>query len=120
MGIAFSPMFLYNSGTPYNVTIGSDLTGNNQFNARPTFARSSQCESLPTQYVSSPYGCLDTNPIGTDERIVPYGLGTGPVNIGLNLHLSRDLWHWAPRRERCGRRSSGAAFSTGRRTWRPG
>jgi hypothetical protein len=90
-GISLSPMFLYNSGTPYNITIGSDLTANNQFNARPTFATLASCELSSTQYVASPYGCLDANPIGTDERIVPYGLGTGPANIALNLHLSKTI-----------------------------
>ncbi len=29
-----------NSGTPYNIVTGSELTGNNQFNARPTYASS--------------------------------------------------------------------------------
>ena len=29
-GFSLSPFFAYNSGTPYNVTIGSDLTRNNQ------------------------------------------------------------------------------------------
>ena len=38
--ISLTPFFAYNSGAPYNVTIGSDLTRNNQFNARPTFAAS--------------------------------------------------------------------------------
>ncbi len=91
LGISVSPMFLYNSGTPYNITIGSDLTGNNQFNARPTFAAPQKCVSASSQYVSSPYGCLDASPSGTGEQIVPYGLGTGPVNIGLNLHLSKTI-----------------------------
>jgi Carboxypeptidase regulatory-like domain len=91
LGFSLSPMFVYDSGTPYNITIGSDLTGNNQFNARPTFAAPEKCDPASTQYVSSPYGCLDTNPIGTDERIVPYGLGTGPADVGLNVHLSKSV-----------------------------
>jgi hypothetical protein len=81
-GFQVSPFFGYNSGTPYNITIGSDLTGNNQFNARPTFVNSDRC-GISTQYVPTPYGCLDVNPIGTSEKIIPYGLGTGPSNIGL-------------------------------------
>ena len=91
LGISLSPAFIYNSGAPYNITIGSDLTGNNQFNARPTFSAAANCSGSSTQYVSSAYGCLNTNPIGTDERIVPYGLGTGPANIGLNLPLSKTI-----------------------------
>jgi len=91
LGVSLAPEFIYNSGAPYNITIGSDLTGNNQFNARPTFSAAANCSGSSTQYVSSLYGCLNTNPIGMDEKIVPYGLGTGPVNIGLNLHLSKTI-----------------------------
>ncbi len=36
-GIVFASVLVARSGTPYNVTIGNDLTGNNQTNARPTF-----------------------------------------------------------------------------------
>lgn len=89
-GISLSPMFVYKSGTPYNITIGSDLTGNNQFNARPTFTNPDHCGTSP-QYVSTPYGCLNAYPIGTSEKIIPYGLGTGPSNIALNLRLSKVM-----------------------------
>ncbi len=89
-GFQVSPFFGYNSGTPYNITIGSDLTGNNQFNARPTFADPARC-GTSAQYVSTPYGCLDANPIGTGEKIIPYGFGTGPSNVGLNLHISKII-----------------------------
>ena len=83
----FSPFFVYNSGTPYNIKIGSDLTANNQFNARPTFAAS--CNEANA--VSTPYGCLNPNPIGTNEKIIPYGLGTGPSNYSLNLRVSKII-----------------------------
>lgn len=84
---SFAPFFVYNSGTPYNIKIGSDLTGNNQFNARPTFATS--CSEA--KVVQTPYGCLDPNPIGTGEKIIPYGLGTGPSNYSLNLRVSKVI-----------------------------
>jgi len=89
LGISFSPMFVYNSGTPYNITTGSDLTGNNQFNAWPTFADPNDCHTSSTRYVSTPFGCLDANPIGTAEKIIPYGLGTGPSNVALNLRIGK-------------------------------
>ncbi len=89
-GFQVSPFFGYNSGTPYNITIGSDLTGNNQFNARPTMANPARC-GTSAQYVSTPYGCLDAKPIGTSEKIIPYGFGTGPSNVGLNLHISKII-----------------------------
>jgi hypothetical protein len=83
--LSFAPFLSVNSGTPYNITTGSDLTGNNQFNARPTFAAScSQASAISTRY-----GCLDPNPTGTNEKIIPYNLGTGPSNVSLNLRVSK-------------------------------
>ncbi len=86
-GVVLAPYFVYNSGTPYNIKIGNDLTANNQFNARPTFA--SSCGE--TGVISTPYGCLNPNPIGTNEQIIPYGLGTGPSNTSLNMHVSKTI-----------------------------
>jgi hypothetical protein len=85
--ISLTPFFAYNSGTPYNVTIGSDLTRNNQLNARPTFAASCSEPNV----VDTKFGCLDTNPFGTNEKIIPYGLGTGPSNVSLNMRVSKVI-----------------------------
>ncbi len=89
LGIGISPFVLFNSGTPYNIKIGSDLTGNNQFNARPTFANPANGCAKPLV----PYGgyCLNPNPIGTSEKIIPYGLGTGPANLRFNLRLRKVI-----------------------------
>ena len=87
--LTFSPIFVYNSGTPYNIKIGSDLTGNNQFNARPTFANPGAGCTVPLVQFG-PY-CLNPNPVGTNEQIVPYGLGTGPSNYSLNLRVSKVI-----------------------------
>jgi hypothetical protein len=86
-GVSLSPFLAANSGAPYNVTIGSDLTGNNQFNARPTFAASCGGANV----VSTALGCLDTLPFGTNEKIIPYGFGTGPSNVSLNLRVSKVI-----------------------------
>jgi hypothetical protein len=86
-GVSLTPFFAYNSGAPYNVTVGSDLTRNNQFNARPTFAAS--CGEA--NVVQTQYGCLDTDPFGTDEKIIPYGIGTGPTNVSLNMRVSKVI-----------------------------
>jgi hypothetical protein len=95
-GFSLTPFFAFNSGAPYNVTAGSDLTSNNQFNARPTFAAS--CEEQPPQAPPSTkviyqtkFGCLDTFPFGTNEKIIPYGIGTGPSNASLNLRVSKVI-----------------------------
>ena len=59
--VSFAPFFVYNSGTPYNITTGSDLTANNQFNARPAYAPASDCPAgvTSTRYYSTKFGCLD-------------------------------------------------------------
>ncbi len=85
--LSFAPFLSVNSGTPFNITTGSDLTANNQFNARPTFAAS--CSEANA--VSTRYGCLNANPVGTNEKIIPYNLGTGPSNVSMNLRVSKVI-----------------------------
>lgn len=86
LGITIAPHIVAQSGTPYNITIGNDLTGNNQSNARPTYGR---CGA--TDVVSTQYGCFDTNPVGKREAIIPYNLGTGPANVVVGLRLMRKF-----------------------------
>jgi hypothetical protein len=95
-GFSLTPFFAFNSGAPYNITAGSDLTSNNQFNARPTFAAS--CDEQPPQappatkvIYQTKFGCLDTLPFGTNEKIIPYGIGTGPSNASLNMRVSKVI-----------------------------
>ena len=84
LGIVIASLFTVQSGVPFNLTTGSDLTGNNQFNARPAYGT---CGA--PGIVSTYYGCLDPNPVGKGERIVPFGAGTGPSNLLFDLRLSK-------------------------------
>jgi hypothetical protein len=86
-GVSFSPFFAANSGTPFDITTGTDLTANNQFNARPTYAASCTEQGV----VQTSYGCLNTNPFGTGEKIIPMNVGTGPANFSLNLRASKVI-----------------------------
>ncbi|HEV2275033.1 MAG TPA: carboxypeptidase regulatory-like domain-containing protein [Acidobacteriaceae bacterium] len=86
-GFSLTPFFGYNSGTPYNIVVGSDLTRNNSFNGRPTYA--ANCNEA--NVVRTQFGCLDTNPYGTGEKIIPFGLGTGPSNYSLNMRISKVI-----------------------------
>jgi hypothetical protein len=85
-GISINPIILAQSGTPYNITVGSDLTENNQFNARPTYG---VCGA--PDVISTTYGCLDASPVGKGEKIVPYGLGTGPANSLAALQVMKSF-----------------------------
>ena len=76
-GLVFSLLLASQSGTPYNLTSGYDLTGNNMFNARPAYGTCGASGVITTRY-----GCLDTNPAGKGERIVPFGVGLGPAFAG--------------------------------------
>ena len=85
-GIVFASLLTAQSGTPYNLTIGQDLTGNNQFNARPTYGTCGDPNVIATQY-----GCLDTDPAaaGKPEPIVPFDVGTGPANWAYHVRISK-------------------------------
>jgi hypothetical protein len=83
--VSVSPFLVANSGNPFNITTGTDLTGNNQFNARPTYAAS----CTEANAVQTSYGCFNTDPYGTGEKIVPYGIGDGPSNVSINMRLSK-------------------------------
>ena len=84
--MSVSALAFAEAGRPYNITIGNDLTGNNQSNARPTFGTCGAANVASTKF-----GCLDTVPTGKGERIVPYGLGTGPANETVYLTLNRTF-----------------------------
>ena len=85
-GLDLSPFLTARSGPPYNITIGSDLTENKQFNARPTFGTCGMSGVIQTQY-----GCLDTTPVGRGETIVPFDFGTGPANAIFNLRVAKAI-----------------------------
>ena len=51
-GVSISPFLVLNSGTPFNITVGQDLNGDNQFNDRPAFATSSSTDVMNTTYGS--------------------------------------------------------------------
>lgn len=96
-GIVFASLFLVRSGVPYNLTIGNDLTGNNQFNARPAYGDCGAADVISTQY-----GCLDTNPAGKGEKPVPFNLGTGPANSIMFVRVSKVIGV-GPRIEKAGK-----------------
>nr|WP_246301551.1 carboxypeptidase regulatory-like domain-containing protein [Granulicella arctica] len=85
-GIVIAPLLSAQSGTPYNITIGNDLTGNNQFNARPTYGT---CGAAGV--VSTHYGCFDTDPSGKDESLIPFNDGTGPANVVFHMRVSKVI-----------------------------
>jgi hypothetical protein len=84
-GVSVSPMLVANSGAPFNITIGQDLNGDNQFNDRPAFAASASTDVMNTSY-----GSFDLNPSAEEARI-PINYGTGPGAFSMNMRISKSF-----------------------------
>jgi Carboxypeptidase regulatory-like domain len=84
-GVSLSPMVVANSGTPFNITIGQDLNGDNQFNDRPAFATAAS-----TDVVQTSYGSFDLDPAAASARI-PYNFGDGPGQFSMNTRISKSF-----------------------------
>jgi Carboxypeptidase regulatory-like domain len=69
------------SGQPYNITTGTDVNGDGNFNDRPSYASASGVGVYSTRF-----GFLTTNTVNGD---VPRNLGTMPPRIHLDTNLSR-------------------------------
>ncbi|MDR3751905.1 MAG: carboxypeptidase regulatory-like domain-containing protein [Terracidiphilus sp.] len=90
-GIAWNPFLIAQSGRPFDITTNTDLTGDNFFNNRPSYASStSDCSAGSAQYVQTSFGCLDTNP-QTGEILLPSNLGNSPASVAVNLRVSRSI-----------------------------
>ena len=84
-GVSFSPFLVADSGTPFNITIGQDLNGDNQYNDRPAFATAASLDTMATKY-----GTFDLDP-GANETRIPFDLGNGPAQLSLNLRVSKSI-----------------------------
>ena len=74
------------SGTPFNITTGTDLNGDTQFNDRPAYATDLSRPSV----VHTRYGIFDTEPMA-GQRIIPINLATSPAYVSLNVVLAKEF-----------------------------
>jgi hypothetical protein len=88
-GLRFNPFLVAQSGRPYNITLATDPL-NNLFNQRPANATQTDCESSTGRYVTTTFGCFDTQPGVADARI-PINMGNGPAAVAVNLRVSRSI-----------------------------
>ena len=86
-GIQLSPLINFQSGTPFNITVGQDLIGSTIFNQRPAFATAS---TPLADLVATPYGNFNTNP-APGQALIPINYGEGPNNFVANLRVSKTL-----------------------------
>jgi hypothetical protein len=85
-GVRVSPFILVSTGRPFNITVGNDLNRDSLFTDRPAFAS----DPMRLGVVSTPYGLLDPNPIGS-ETVIPRNLGDAPGFVMVNLRLSKTI-----------------------------
>jgi len=84
-GFRLSPFMIFNSGSPYNVTVGQDLSGDSLLNDRPAFAPD------PTGACISPTAtCHYTVPTESYTPI-PVNYLIGPDHFTLNLRLAKTF-----------------------------
>ncbi len=86
-GITFNPFLIAQAGRPYNVTSPYDLTGDNFFNDRPSYATAS---SPANDVVQTAFGALNVVP-QMGETIVPVSLGDSPSSVAVNLRVGRTF-----------------------------
>jgi hypothetical protein len=84
--ISLNPFIIYQSSTPFNITVGQDLNGDTQFNDRPAFATDLTRSSV----YKTKWGTFDAQPI-PGQKIIPINYGTGPSLFIANLRLARSF-----------------------------
>jgi len=84
-GVSISPFLVSDSGTPFDITVGQDLNGDNQYNDRPAYATAGSPNSVTTKY-----GTFNPDP-GAYEARIPYNVGTGPSQFSMNLRISKSF-----------------------------
>ena len=89
-GFRLSPFMIFNSGSPYNVTVGGppqEFADDLQFNVRPAFGSYPQGSCpFPTAAACSHY-VVPTNP----HSQIPINYLTGPSQFTLNLRLAKTF-----------------------------
>ena len=84
--LRLSPLLVWQSGMPYNITAGQDLFGSTLFNSRPALVTDSSRPGV----ISTPYGLLDPNPRPGDT-ILGRNAGRGPGMIRFNTRISKTI-----------------------------
>ena len=84
-GVSISPFLVYDSGAPFDITVGQDLNGDTQYNDRPAYAAPGSPNS-----VTNKYGTFNLDP-GAFEARIPYNVGTGPSQFSVNMRVSKSF-----------------------------
>jgi hypothetical protein len=89
--LSFSPFVVFQSGKPFNITLGQDVNGDSFFNDRPSFAQPGDTNTISTQY-----GTFNLNPCAGQSPCasytpVPVNYGNGPNLFTFNLRAGKSF-----------------------------
>ena len=84
-GLQISPHLFFRSGRPYNITLGSDLNGDEVFTDRPGIADATTLDAVVT-----PIGFVDPTP-GPGAILIPRNAADGPSFTRLNLAVTKNF-----------------------------
>ena len=86
-GLRFSPFIVMHTGTPYNLSTGTDLYLQNAETARPSFYTTSP----PTDIGPVAYRTFLNATPAFGSTVVPRNYLTGPGYVGINLRVSKTF-----------------------------
>jgi len=109
-GFRLSPFMIFNSGAPYNVTVGQDLAGDLQFNVRPAFNTTNPPGTCTSPTLKCYYTFSTTS--GQPYPQIPINYLTGPSLFTLNLRLAKTFG-FGPETGKSGAQPGGAGTPGG-------
>ncbi len=86
-GITLDPFVAFLTRQPFNITTGTDLNGDTQYNDRPSFATAS---SPAGSVYKTAFGAFNALPV-PGERIIPINYGNGPRVVYTELGLRKSF-----------------------------
>ena len=86
LGLRLSPFISFRSGIPFNITTGTDLSGDTLFTDRPAFAASLSEPGI----IITKFGAFNPAP-QRGEQIIPRNYGRGPEFFIVNLTVAKEF-----------------------------
>jgi hypothetical protein len=90
--ISLSPLMIFSAGTPYNITTGSDLNKDGQYNDRPMFGSANGiAPGTPGTNTIAGCGSFISPPPNTAYTPIPINYCTGPNQFTANLRITKTF-----------------------------
>ena len=90
--ISVSPLMIFSAGTPYNITTGSDLNKDGQYNDRPMFGQPNGIlAGTPGTNTIVGCGSFVSPPPNTSYTPIPINYCTGPNQFTTNLRITKTF-----------------------------